>query len=400
MAKAAPEGVGDTQRQNLDGVATVATNKPSLARYRFRIADERDDAPIRQLLRETPMDGPIRVSLRCEPSYFQTTRGGRLHQTLVACEQTSGRIVGMGVRSVRTRYVDGQATNVGYLSGLRILEPHRRGTLLARGYREIRRLHADGISDYYVTTIVDGNRPAFASLTPRRASLPNYFRLGQYHTFVLPIHRGRSPNHRGELFIRPMADAELPQVVSFLHREGRRKLFFPCYQQEDFASASSTFQGLRNEDVLIAWRQGELVGLLGTWNQSSMKQCVIEGYRPMLRLIRPAFNGVARCVGWPSFPASGQPLPTIVAAFPLVRDDDPQILSQLLRAAGIHVRQHHPQSQSILIGAFERDPLFDSIGRASIHRFVSHVFLVYWDEALVRPEHLLERNLYLELGCL
>ncbi len=345
------------------------------------------------------MPGPVSVSLRCEPSYFQATceRGSR--QTLVVSDQINQRIVGMGVRSIRTLYVDGQPTDVGYLSGLRILPQHQRGTLLARGYREMRRLHEDHAADYYLTTVVDGNQPALDLLTAGRRCLPTYDLLGQYHTFVMPLRQRRSRRVTGDDQIRSMRENELSKVVEFLRREGRARLFFPCYDETDFAK-TSTFGGLSNHDILTAWRGNELVGLLGVWNQRSFKQYVVEGYRPMLHLARSAFNGLARCLHWPTFPAIGKPVPTTVAAFPLVKDDDPRILQSLLNSADTLVRNRDPDSRSILIGAFQRDPLLELVSRRSLYRFVSSVFLVYWDKGVVHPDRFRDRNLYLELGCL
>lgn len=400
MGKATSESLAGIRDEHLAAVEQAPVTGRSVGRYQFRVADSRDDASIRQLFRETPMEGAIRVSLRCEPSYFQTVGGGLLHQTLVACEGDGGRVVGTGVRSVQRRYVDGQPQNVGYLSGLRILKSHRGGTLLARGYREMRRLHGDGLADFYLTTIVDGNQPAFSSLTGGRAALPAYFPLGRYHTCVLPTYGSRLGRRRDDLQIRPMLPDELSETIAFLNREGRRKLFFPCYCREDFAEPKATFRGLRGSDVLVARRDDELLGVLGVWDQRSMKQCVIEGYGPMLKWGRTAFNGVARCVGWPTFPAVGRTFPAVSVAFPVAKDDDVSILAGLLDAARVHARQRDQATRSLMIGAFEKDAWFDWMGRSSLYRFVSHVYLVYWDEAKVNPQRFAGRNLFMELGSL
>ena len=399
MAEATAEGLTGMLRTEPTPNHTAPPAPASAPRYRFRLAGEDDDPQIRRLQRETSMKGPVSVSLRCEPSYFQTIGPKGLHQTLVAFEERGGRIVGMASRSVQPLYVDGEPTNVGYLSGLRILEPHRGGTLLARGYHEMRRLHADRAADYYLTTIVDGNEPALASLPHGRASLPSYFALGEYYTFVLPI-GSRRVNDRSDVQVRPLSEDDIPAAVGFLQQQGKSKLFFPCYEEDLFSSSSAVLCGLHSADILSAWRGDELMGLLGTWDQSSLKQWVVNGYSPILRLLRPAFNGVAQCLGWPTFPGPGQQLPTTMAAFPLVKNDDAETFSQLLNKACRHVRLRHPRSRSLLVGAFQHDPLSELLRRASLHRFVSHVYLVYWDEGLARPNRFLGRNLYLEVGCL
>ncbi len=401
MAKTAAESLihpGPSMSRRRSGIPPSGSSQ---TRYQFRLANTDDDDAIRLLLRQTPMEGPVSISLQCEPSFFQqATCDTTLHQTLIAIEASTNRVVAMGSRTVRPRFVDGQPTNVGYLSGLRILPEHRRGTLLARGYRELRRLHGDGAAEYYLTTIVGGNRKAFRSLEARRAGLPNYFLLGRYFSFVLPLGRDRSPAGGGGLEIRPMQTNQGPDLVEFLHREGKSRLFFPCYNKGDFGTSRATFKGLATEDILMAWRRNQLVGLIGTWNQTPFKQCVIEDYSRTFGWIRPAFNRLAPSLNWPTFPAIGQPMDTTCSAFPIAKDDDPDTMSQLLRAAGRHVRQQYPASRSILIGAFERDPLLEFLRKKSLYRFESSVFLVYWDQQVADPERFRDRRLYLELGCL
>ncbi len=73
--------------ETTDGVATHQGE-----RFSFRLAGEADDAALRQLLRETPMDGPVRVTLRREPSYFAAAVvDGPCRQTLVVTDGRSRR---------------------------------------------------------------------------------------------------------------------------------------------------------------------------------------------------------------------------------------------------------------------------------------------------------------------
>ena len=302
---------------SVESVTSAAPTK----QFAFRLAERADDAALRELLRETPMDGPVRVALCREPSYFDAAAiEGPLHQTLIAIDQHSGKVVAMGVRSVRNRYIEGQATPVGYLSGLRILPKYRGGTLLARGYREMRRLHEDCAAIFYLTTIADGNEQAAAALTRGRAGLPRYRPLQKYHTLVIPLRRratSRMENLPDGLQVRPLRDEELTAYLEFVTEVGRSRSFFPCYAAPDFSGPQATFRGLAASDIWTAWRGSQLVACLGLWNQMGFKQNAVRGYRWDLRVGRFAFNPLARCLGWPRFPRSGQTLPAITAALPL-----------------------------------------------------------------------------------
>jgi len=105
-----------------------------MSRYRFELATPADDGELRAVLAATPMPGSIAVSFHREPSYFgAAVVDGRFRQTLAARDQQTRRIVGVASRSVGPRYVNGQPADVGYLSGLRVLEGHRGLGMLGRG---------------------------------------------------------------------------------------------------------------------------------------------------------------------------------------------------------------------------------------------------------------------------
>jgi hypothetical protein len=109
---------------------------------------------------------------------------------VVACrDQNTGRIFGFGCRSLRELYVNGQPTVVGYLSSLRVLPEYRNRGLVARGYAFFRRLHADGRTPFYLTTIAEGNETALQILTSGRAGLPMYHAAGRYHTIAIALPR-------------------------------------------------------------------------------------------------------------------------------------------------------------------------------------------------------------------
>lgn len=371
------------------------------ARYFFRRATAADDEDIRRMLRETPMDGPVRITLRREPNYFQAASlEGRHHETLVAVDSGSDRLVGMASRSFRQRYVDGEPMRIGYLSGLRIRPEHRRGTLLARGYRKLRDMHRANPAEIYLTTIAEGNEQALASLTKQRAGLPTYHPLGKYHTFLIPLRRFGPAKRNKQVEIRPLQTAEIPLLVEFLNRVGKGTQFFPCYDAGDFAGPQATFKGLQPEHILTAWRGTKLVGSLALWDQSQFKQTVVEEYGSVTRWTRPFYNAFARLTGWPRLPAPREPLHALVGAIPVVAPDEVQLFGNLLGAASVHARSRFPDCRSLLVGAYERDPIRKHCQSASLVQYVTQVFGVTWDQPDDVPARFRNRNLYLELGCL
>src|SRR5512133_735822 len=111
----------------------------------FDLARPEDDAALRRLLRENPMPGSISVTMEREPSYFRAAGvEGPFHQVAVGRYEETGEVVGMGTRSIRPVYLNGEVRNVGYLGQLRVFRGAGSRALvgrgLARGFEFMKRL--------------------------------------------------------------------------------------------------------------------------------------------------------------------------------------------------------------------------------------------------------------------
>lgn len=365
----------------------------------FDLAGPDDEAELRALVRTTPLGGAIETTLRREPNYFDgASVEGPFHQVIAARAGATLPIVGMATRSVRMRYVDGELLPVGYLGGLRLREDVRSGLVLARGFHKLRQLHEDGRTEFYLTTVTEGNRAAIEALTRGRAGLPEYHELGRYLTFILPTRSWRTPPSTAGLSVRSLTTSELPQLLTFLNREGRERQFFPCLTADDFLGLASTYRELPFKQIICAWRDGQIVGTLAGWDQSAFKQSIIERYNGNWKWGRHIYNLFARGAGLPRFPRPGDRLRSLMLALPVVSSADHDVWRALLE----EVRQLPVtrRNDSLAIGLFERDPLVPFVRRAAVHCYRTRLFIVCWDSDRVHPERFDGQNVYLELGCL
>jgi hypothetical protein len=380
-----------------------------MSRFPFELAGPADDADLRQVLASTPMAGRIAVSFRREPSWFGAAVVNGFSRQVVACrDQSTGRIFGFGCRSLRELYVNGQPTVVGYLSSLRVLPAYRNLGLIARGYEFFRRLHEDARTPFYLTTIAEGNDVAQRILTSGRAGLPTYHAAGRYHTIAIALPLGGALAPRvhcdersealGAAAIRPATLADVPSLIDFLNKAGPSRQFFPVYRQDDFLSPNGLLRGLELNRLLLAERNGRIVGMVGAWDQSAYRQQVVHAYSGWLGFVRPAYNLAAWLRGSAGLPAPGQPLRTLMAALPLVADDDPTIFGDLLahlrRCCGGGSWSH------LLLGLHERDPLLPVARRFQAACYTSVLYLVCWPDGDAARLELDGRSAYLELGSL
>lgn len=363
----------------------------------FRLATQADDEALRHLLAATPMPGRISVSFRREPSYFDAAAvEGPFRQTIVACDRSNRRIVGVASRSVRDRFVNGQRLPVGYLSGLRILPEYRNHSILARGYRFLRELHDDGRTEFYLTTIVESNRRAVSVLTSGRAGLPRYTDAGAYHTLAVPV--ARRPLTGGCASAAMATRDDLDSVLEFIAEVGRTRQWFPCYSREDFLTDSATFRNLDPCDLILARSNGRVVGVLGGWDQNGFRQHVVERYSGVMKRGRPIYNLLARLRGRPGLPAPGQPFRYMQAALPLVRQGEEDVFVSLLHT--VRARAAQEACDFVLVGLHESDSLLPVARKFATTSFVTRLYHVSWDGGTHENLQADGRVPYLESGCL
>jgi hypothetical protein len=363
---------------------------------KIRLASPSDDIQLRKLVRETIMPGHIRMIYAREPNFFESVQSeGEATQVIVA--EDNERIVAQGCRSVKNLYVNGKPQPVGYLSGLRLADSVRNGTVLARGYSYLKQLHSDNKTTAYLTTIIQGNQRAKQILTSKRAGLPSYTPMGTYLTYVVPVQTRLCRNSLIHgLDIVPGTEVPKDDVLEFLSREGPRRQFFPVTKINGNKSGMLDSIGLNN--LLVARRDNQIMGVMAIWNQEQCKQYIIAGYSRLFKLLCPWLNVLLRIKGYHPLPSAGRELRYVKAALVCIRDDDPDIFLALLRhalnkAAGDGIHQ-------FALGIHERDP-FRSCMKKFFHiAYRSGLYLVSWDDNSFLASLDKTRIPYLELGTL
>ncbi len=360
----------------------------------FGLAGPGDDARLRELLRAFPMGRSVRVTFEREPGFFAAAA---VHGDLVQVPavREGARLLGMGLRAVGRGFLGGVPAPVGYLGDLR-LEPARRGgTLLARGYRFLRRLHGDGRVPLYATVVVADNEAALKTIAAGRAGLPEYRDLGLLLTPAIRLGRRLADLAAPGVGISRAASIDLPDIVACLNRFNARRAFAPRHAVEDFL-VGGRWRGVKAGDFLVARRGGKVVGTLARWDQGSFRQTRVHGYSFAMdaarRLAKPFGGFLAR------LPEPGSVVPHFYAAFPSADADDLGVMRALLRA--LYNAAAGGQHLYFILGLHERDPLAALLADYPRTPFAGRLFAVHWEDGRRAAEALAGQLPYLEAGTL
>ena len=352
------------------------------SRFEFALAGEAEDDALRTLLRHIFIPGNITLSFLREPSFFLAEQAGSVMSQVIACKDRKiDQIVGMGSRSIRCVYIDGKPMHVGYLSMLRGLQESRGNIALARGYKYLQTLHADGAVPYYFTTILDDNTGAKVLLTSGRAGLPVYRPVARLITYLIPL--TTNPMGKGTSNAVSRVDQHrLPDAVTFLQEWNSQYQFAPVYTLQDMLGQSNLLPCFSWENFYVYQEHGKVMGTLGVWDQQSFKQTVVTSYSRKMQFIRPFYNLLAYVKGNPRLPRAGANINILYAAF---LSGNKHIFASLLNR--VCVDWSGKGYDYLSVGTCEGNELSSVASRYATQQLSSTIYIVYWQDAgVLLPE--------------
>jgi hypothetical protein len=320
----------------------------------FQAASAADDADLRRLLRDNPMQqGGLTLSFRREPSYFAACSVlGQSAEVFVGRDTQTGALAGVGARYHLPAFINGQAQSIVYLADLRVQTAYRNSIHLRRAYQFLRQRHAADLAPVYTTMILQDNRAALATIAAQRAGLPPYHAQGTVHTPLILL-GWQKPTLAAPCTIRRATAADWAAIVAFLNRENARYQFAPVYHENDLTNGR--LREMQPENILLAEANGSIIGTIALWQQSAFRQLHIDAYHGAWRFIRPVYNALARLTPLAPLPRAGEALKYAYLSLIAVQNDDLAVFRALLRHA---YRASHGTGLHYLIGAFhERHPL-------------------------------------------
>jgi len=383
----------------LVGQSAFPRASPVTGGFRFALAGPEDNTELQRFARAAEMPGTLRLCFERATDYLDALRVEGRHNEVLLCREGNGnRLVATGHRSIKPAFVNGENASVGWLGGLRVAVSARSARLLEQGYACLRALHEKRPAKLYLSTIMEDNAPAREVLLSRRFGLPAYHDFGRFCCMAISL-RCRFPSgSSARLTFRRAHESDGAALVDFLNREGRSKQFFPEYSVQDFGHPGGLLAHLEWEDIVLAFRGRELVGVLAAWDQRDIRQWWIAGYAPWLRALRIPLNWVARLRQMPSLPSPGSPLDYFVLSLACIRDNDRDVFRSLL---GEVIRTQQGRHSFFLAGFHERDPLLPDLMARPHVPLHSRLYVVAWEDG-AQAVRALDRGRipYLETGSL
>ena len=349
------------------------------ANLEFELATPQTEGQFRQLLKDNALAGNINILLTREPNAFHAAAtSGDVYELMLAYRAEPRRLIGGGARFELDAYVNGEVQRIGYLGELRVDGGFRqRRTLLLEAYRAMRQCHEAGNTPCYITTIIADNTSTRRLLEAGLSDMPTYQPLEPMVT--LTIQAGQAATISApDIYVEQCSTSHIDELAVRLDTTGREYQFHPVWSAETLLSGERC-RGVSASDFFVARDETGIRGSLCLWDQRAFKQSVVADYSPGLATVRPFLNLVSPLFRQSCLPPPGHQLESAFLSHLSVDPDDEATLLALIREAARHAVSRG--IDYIMLGLAERNAMAKALQRRlPIHKYVSIIYLVYWED--------------------
>lgn len=248
----------------------------------------------------------------------------------------------------------------------------------------------------YLCTMLNDNIAA-RRLTFGRARLPIHRNIGQFRCMAIALAQTIRKKEIEGIKIRHATRNDAYLLTHFLNTEGKRRQFFPVYSEGDFFRRDGLLRDIAPDDIIMAFSDSRLVGVVAAWDQKAFRRSMVTGYSKWLLKSRCLYNFFAQYLGFPVLPPVGSVLNYFYLSLVCIHDDNKEILLSLLTELIMRKRN---QYSFMMAGMHESDPLLNALKNFKHLDYLSWIYLVYWEDGERFCNELDSRIPYLELGGL
>jgi len=360
-----------------------------------RLGTPADNAKMQDLITKITMPGVAQMCFQRAPDFFTGAKvmGDEFILTVADDDERPDVLAGLTVISGRELYISGKKRRVYYSGDTRVDPYYRRRGIASSMFIEQKKFRT-GTDLLQGIVLKENTAPLDAAAKTSDGVLFDYWISHAIETSFIFV-RKIKPRIPAGVQIRAATAADVPSMQVFFDREAPRRNGYPVYDFAKLVAGDPYYAGLSIGDFALAIRNGQIIGMMGGWNQKAYKQTRIVGFKPAIKVLRPIYNLYVSLAGGFKLPPVGGVLNYLTLCNILVADDDKAVCQALIDWIMANQGQKY---DALAIGITHGDPLEDvPRGYKRQKLFSSHFWLSYGDDP--RPG-IDNRPLYVELGRL
>ncbi|MDE2401215.1 MAG: hypothetical protein KGL90_06085 [Burkholderiales bacterium] len=360
-----------------------------------RLGTEADNPKIQDLVAKITMPGLAQMCFQRAPNFFVGSKviGDEFIMTVADDSERPDVLAGLTVISGRDLFISGKKRRV-YYSGDTRVDPSYRRLGIASSLIHAQKAFRTTEDLLQGIVLKENTAPLDAAAKTAEGVLFRYWISHTIETSFIFV-RKSTPRIPEGVQIRQASAADVAAMQAFFDVEAPRRNGYPVYDFARMMAGDPYYAGLSIGDYALALRNGQIIGILGGWDQKAYKQTRIMGFKPWLAALRPVYNLYVALVGGFKLPAVGGMLNYLTLHTTLIANDDPAVYRALIDWIMAHQGQKY---DALACAVTHGDPL-ENVPRGYKRQklFSSNFWLSYGEDP--RPS-IDDRPLYAELARL
>jgi hypothetical protein len=343
-----------------------------MARMQLGFAGPEDAAGLAALLTESTQGFAMPAfALERQADIFRIMEARGTDWKIIVARDTEsgGRLAAYASVAYRQVYENGRLRRVGHLLDVFFSPVYRGGMLLSRSYAFVKENALQGEA-YAQTQVCIDNSVALKAFTSGRGGLPAYLPYGDHAFITLPIRdvpgMGRAGASAKTYEVRRANLSDIPAMQAFSSEWGPEKQFYPHYEFDRLGDAY--YRGITIDGFFLAFRNGRLAGMTGTWDQQEFKSTRYLDPRPVERSADPSPTKASMSPG-----GDGEDSPLFLHSI-LMEHNNPAVFAALVD--GIRAAYRESEFGFLALGLDVTDPLRYGVEHIPHRASVTHHFLV------------------------
>lgn len=306
----------------------------------LRLATPEDNADLCKIFKSIHLESSLELTQERDPDFFAMLRMHLRPYYAFAGLTNDHEIGGCASMPRRLAWDGGAKIESGYLCDLRIVPEHRSRNALGEAFDAVFEMaEKEYGAELFTTVIFDTNALAknalvakkHGDISEKRRLQPRYREMTKFN--MTSVHF-TTPKPAPSAAVKEATSADREELFQFLIDGQKRRLLGECLDEEFLQRRIDTWPGFSLSDFFIARsRQGRIVGCLAPWDTDPVKRTRVLGYHGSMAWIRRGFDLMARLRNYPPLPAPGECFRFSFLTHLEIIDDDPAVLTDLLRAA-------------------------------------------------------------------
>ncbi len=345
--------------------------------WALRRATPEDNARLCELVRTIHMKGKLDVTQERDPDFFAL---GRMHlgpvETWAFIDEVDS-IEGCVTLCLREAQLGGERATTGYFCDLRLTPKLRgRGVIDEAAGAIMAYAKSKYGADLFYDVIFDTNavaRKALVVRTEKRRRVPIQAPMTPFQMTSVQFTTEKPGPQRAVTFA---CDNDFGELVAFLQRDHARRSLGYLIDEALLRDRFRTWPGFSIASFLVTRDgSGRIAGCLAPWDTREFKRTRVLGYHAEMRVVRAAFDLTAKLRRFRTLPRPGECFDFSFLTHVAVKDDDPAILRDLVRAAYRNLYSMRQHFLSVMVPCGSR--LASAFSEFTLNRTKMTLYAVY-----------------------